>query len=116
VSQVRPWQVWLADFGQTIGSEQGDVRPVVVVASDLHCRFPIDMTLVVPVTSKDRGLPHHVPVSSAESGLDRPSWARTEDITAISTRRITIGRPLGQLTQAERLAVSRWIGRMVAVP
>ena len=114
MSRVRPWQVWLADFGQPVGSEQLGVRPVVVVASDLHCRFPIDMTLVIPVTTRDRGLPHHVPIGSAESGLDRPSWARTEDITAISTRRITIGQPLGRLTVEERTEVGRWLRRMIA--
>jgi mRNA interferase MazF len=114
VSRVRPWQVWLADFGQPVGSEQGGIWPVVVVASELHCKFPIDMTIVIPVTTRDRGLPHHVPIGSEESGLDRPSWARTEDITAISARRITIGRPLGRLTAEEKAAVGRWVRRMIA--
>lgn len=114
MSRVRPWQVWLADFGQPVGSEQGGIRPVVVVASELRCKFPIDMTIVIPVTTRDRGLPHHVPIGSEESGLDRPSWARTEDITAISARRITIGRPLGRLTAEEKAAVGRWVRRMIA--
>jgi mRNA interferase MazF len=114
VSRVRPWQVWLTDFGQPVGSEQGGIGPVVVVASELHCKFPIDMTIVIPVTTRDRGLPHHVPIGSEESGLDRPSWARTEDITAVSTRRITIGHPLGRLTAEERAAVARWVRRMIA--
>lgn len=39
------------------------------MASELHCRFPIEMTLVVPLTTRDRGLPHHVPVTSAEAGF-----------------------------------------------
>ncbi|MFC4063226.1 type II toxin-antitoxin system PemK/MazF family toxin [Planomonospora corallina] len=47
MSRVLPWQVWLADFGVPVGSEQGRRRPALVVASELHCRFPIDMTLVV---------------------------------------------------------------------
>jgi mRNA interferase MazF len=114
VSHVRPWQVWLVDFGQPVGSEQGGVRPAVVVASDLHCRFPIDMTLVVPLTARDRGLPHHILINSEGSGLTRPSWARTEDITTVSTVRLTGKRPLGRLTEVEAANVEHWVRRMIA--
>lgn len=115
MSRVTTWQVWLVDFGEPVGSEQGGVRPAVVVASDFHCRFPIDMTIVVPVTTRNRGLAHHVAVASAESGLNRPSWARTEDITAISTARLRGNRPLGYLTDSETVQLKRWLRRMIAV-
>jgi mRNA interferase MazF len=113
VSRVRPWQVWLVDFGQPVGSEQGGVRPAIVVASELHCRFPIDMTLVAPLTTRDRGLPHHVSITSRESGLDRPSWLRTEDITAISTNRIKSAGPLGRLADSEVTTVRHWLQKMI---
>lgn len=105
----------MVDFGQPIGSEQGGVRPAVVVASDLHCRFPIEMTLVVPLTTRDRGLPHHVPVSSDGAGLAHPSWARTEDITSISTARLTRSKPLGQASADEAARIGYWLGRLVAI-
>jgi mRNA interferase MazF len=115
VSAVRPWQVWLVDFGQPVGREQGGVRPAVVVASELHCRFPIDMTIVVPLTTRDRGLPHHVRIASPSSGLERPSWARTEDVTAASTGRLTGRRPLGRLAAAEVDGVRHWLRRMIDI-
>jgi mRNA interferase MazF len=85
---VAAHEVWLTDFGEPLRGEQRGVRPAVVVASELHYRFPIDMTLVVPLTTKNRGLPHHVLIDSPKSGLTRPSWARTEDVRAISTQRL----------------------------
>jgi mRNA interferase MazF len=106
--------MWLVDFGQPVGSDQGGVRPALVVASALHCRFPIDMTLVVPLTTRDRGLPHHVLVSSPDAGLNRASWARTEDVTAISTTRLVGERPLGRLTESETTDVGGWLRRMIA--
>jgi mRNA interferase MazF len=109
---VAPWQVWLTDFGEPVGTEQRGVRPAVVVASELHCRFPIDMTLVVPLTTKDRGLPHHVRIDSPESGLRRPSWARVDDVRSISTQRFTRGQALGTLSEGERREVGRWLHRM----
>lgn len=115
MSHVRPWQVWPVDFGVPVGSEQRGVRPAVVVASELHCRFPIAMTLVVPLTTRDRSLPHHVAVDSPESGLGQRSWARTEDITAISTDRLGGKQPIGQVTASEASAIQRWLRRLVAV-
>ena len=109
-----PWQVWLVDFGNPIEHEQGGLRPAVVVGSPTHCRFPIGMALVVPLTARDRGLEHHVRIDSAESGLNRPSWARTEEITAVSTQRFTRSAPLGGASDTEVTELSEWLREMVA--
>ena len=102
------------DFGTPIGHEQGGVRPAVVVGSTTHCRFPIDMALVVPLTTRDRGLDHHVRIGSAESGLPQPSWARTEEIMAVSTARFTRPAPMGTASPDEVRALSDWLREMVA--
>lgn len=114
VHRVAPWQVWWVDFGATIGHEPGGVRPAVVVGSATHCRFPIGKALVVPLTTRDRGLDHHVRISSAESGLSRPSWARTEDITAVSTQRFTQRESVGTVSADEIEELSDWLREMVA--
>lgn len=111
---LSPWQVWPVDLGAPIGSEQGGRRPVVVVGSEDHCRFPIEMALVIPLTTRYRGLPHHVAISSADSGLDQPSWARTDDIRAVSQQRFLRWEPLGRLSQLEREQVRDWMRRMLA--
>jgi mRNA interferase MazF len=105
--------VWLVDLGIPIGSEQAGRRPAVVVGSALHCYFPIDMALVAPCTSVDRGLPHHVSVDSHAAGLDRPTWVRTEDVRSVSERRLTSRNPLGQLTDADLAEIRRFIRLMI---
>jgi mRNA interferase MazF len=112
---LAPWQIWLVDFGQPIGHEQGGLRPAVVVGSAAHCRFPIDMALVVPLTTRDRGLDHHVRIDSSESGLNRPSWARTEEIMAVSTKRFARSKPLGGASAAEIAKLREWLRVMVAI-
>lgn len=112
--KLMPWQVWLVDFGHPIGHEQGGLRPAVVVGSPTHCRFPIGMALVVPLTTRDRGLDHHVRIDSAEAGLNRPSWARTEEITAVSTQRFARSAPLGTASDTEVVELSEWLREMVA--
>lgn len=113
-SKLVPWQVWLVDFGQPVGHEQDGPRPAVVVGSRTHCQFPIGMALVVPLTTRDRGLDHHVRIDSAEGGLNRPSWARTEEITAVSTQRFPRSTPLGTTSDAETAELSEWLREMVA--
>ncbi|MCK9897058.1 type II toxin-antitoxin system PemK/MazF family toxin [Frankia sp. AgB32] len=109
-----PWQLWLVDFGQPVGREQGGVRPAVVVSSAVHSRFPIDMALVVPLTSRDRGLEHQVRIDSPSSGLSRPSFARTEEITAVSTARFVRSVPLGVAADGEIARLTSWLREMVA--
>ena len=114
VPRIDPWQVWLVDFGNPVGHEEGGVRPAVVVGAATHCRFPIGMAIVVPLTTRNRGLLHHVEIRSAESGLARPSWARTEDITAVSVERFPRPQPLGKVSTAEIECLSEWLREMVA--
>ena len=111
---LAPWQVWLVDFGNPVGHEEGGVRPAVIVGSTTHCRFPIGMAIVVPLTTRDRGLDHHVRIDSPESGLARPSWARTEDITAVSSQRLRRTQPLGVASASEVARLSEWLREMVA--
>lgn len=66
------------------------------------------------MTTRDRGLPHHIAIGSTESGLKQPSWARTEDIRAISTTRFTRTAPLGRLSDQEVEQVRRWVHQMLA--
>jgi mRNA interferase MazF len=112
--RLAPWQVWLVNFGTPVGHEEGGVRPAVIVGSATHCRFPIGMAIVVPLTTRDRGLDHHVQIHSPGTGLSRPSWARTEDLTAVSAQRFVRPQPLGRVSVAEVERLSEWLREMVA--
>ena len=112
--RLAPWQVWLVDFGGPIGHEEGGVRPAVIVGSSTHCRFPIGMAIVVPLTTRDRGFDHHVPIDSPGAGLARRSWARTEDIASVSVERFVRQQPLGRVSADEIERLSDWLREMVA--
>jgi mRNA-degrading endonuclease toxin of MazEF toxin-antitoxin module len=61
---------------------------------------------VVPVTSRDRGLRHQVPIASQSSGLGKlPSFTRPEDARAVAYQRLD--RRLGAVTPDELAAVRR---------
>lgn len=104
----RQGDVWLANLSPVAGNEQAGTRPVVVVASDQYMRMPIDLTIVVPVTSRDRRLPHHIRVAD---GLNRPSWAMTEAVRSVSTRRLVhrLGRTSRETLEAIVGEMDRWL-------
>jgi mRNA interferase MazF len=103
---LRPGDVWLADLSPVAGSEQAGRRPVMVVSGPLHLALPIGIAFVVPITSRDRGLRHQIPITSISSGLDRlPSFTRPEDARAIAYQRLD--HRLGAVAPGELASVRR---------
>jgi len=90
----RRGEIWLVDFGESVGREQAGLRPAVVLSTDALNDGPAGVVLVVPLTSTRRDLGSHVEIDSAGSGLDHPSHAKCEDLKSISERRLV--RWLGQ--------------------
>jgi mRNA interferase MazF len=103
---LRPGDIWLADLNPVIGSEQAGRRPVVIVSGPLHLALPHGVVFVVPITSRDRGLRHQIPITSRASGLSTlPSFCRPEDARAVAYQRLD--RRLGAVTHGELVAVRR---------
>ena len=96
VTSIRTGEIWLAELDPTIGHEQGGRRPVVVVSSNGLHALPINMVIVVPLTSHDRGLVTQPRISGDNSGLRQGSFARPEDMRAIDASRLQ--RRLGHVS------------------
>lgn len=79
-------EVWLVDLNPVIGHEQAGTRPALVVSDDLFNHSLAEMVIVVPITSKYKGIPTHVELDS--DFLPRKSYLKTEDIRAISSKRL----------------------------
>lgn len=84
---ARRGEVWLVDFGEPVGREQAGRRPALVVSADALNGGPAGVVIVVPITTRDRGLRSHVEIEPGESGLDDVSYAKTEDVKSVSERR-----------------------------
>lgn len=77
-----------ADLDPTKGREQAGCRPVLVVSSDGYNITVPQILIVLPITTRDRGLPHHVRCDGDGSGLRRASFAMTEQPRTIDRERI----------------------------
>ncbi|MHB8996127.1 MAG: type II toxin-antitoxin system PemK/MazF family toxin [Armatimonadota bacterium] len=87
---VRPCrgQVWMANFDPVVGHEQAGMRPAVVISVDRLNHGPSNRVIVVPTTSRDLGIQLHVRIEPPEGGFSVTSFARPEDIRAISPLRL----------------------------
>ena len=85
--RVYRGEVYLVDFGIGYGSEQGGVRPAVIVQNNIGNKYS-PTTIVVPVTSRQTKahIPTHVRVKGA--CLTKKSLALTEQVATIDKRRI----------------------------
>jgi len=85
---ARRGEVWLIDFGEPVGSEPAGRRPGVVGSADRLNESRAGGVIVVPCTTKRRGLPSHIEIEPGESGLDETSYAKCEDIKSVSEERL----------------------------
>lgn len=52
---------WLIDLNPTRGHEQGGRRPGLVVSVDLFNKGPAGLVIVLPITTKEKGIPYSRP-------------------------------------------------------
>ena len=90
-------EVWLADPPRQLsGHEQLGARPVLVISVDEINHGPSGLSVVVPLTTRDRGVPLHVPVEPPEGGLSQHSVLLTEQVHAADQARLV--QHLGRVT------------------
>lgn len=77
--------VWVTP-GVAVGREQAGRRPALVIAGVDYLETVTTLTIVVPLTSVDRGWPNHIRVEG--SNLAQQTWAMTEQVRTISRDRI----------------------------
>ena len=96
----RRGDIYLANLDPYIGSEQGGIRPVVVLQNNTG-NFYCPTLIIAPITSKCRKKPLQPTHYYAESiwGLDGPSMVLLEQIKTIDKRRVQ--KYLGRMSRRQ---------------
>ena len=105
--RVQQGGICLSPLDPTMANQQGGLRPCLVISGDRFNALAIRQAIVVPLTTRERGFPHHVRVVD-DGRLNAASWAMCEAVRAVSTQRFerqigtatddTVGKVIGQLT------------------
>jgi len=87
---VKRGDVFFANLSPVVGSEQGGVRPVLVIQNDIGNRFsPTVIVAAITAQIQKAKLPTHVEIKAKEHGFDRDSVILTEQIRTIDKQRLT---------------------------
>lgn len=99
-SPVEPHrgEIWLVDLDPTLGHEQAGQRPGLVLSVDEFNLGPADLVIVIPLTSRLRGIPSQIRIDPPEGGLTRPSAVLCEAVRSVSKGRLV--RPWGRASAA----------------
>ena len=85
---VHRGEIYYADLNPVVGSEQGGIRPVLILQNEVGNWF--SPTVIVAAMTARGGkahLPTHVPVGT-DSGLRRPSLVLAEQVRTIDKSRL----------------------------
>ena len=96
-------EVWYADLDPVRGHEQAGRRPVLVISATLFNEGPAGLVVVLPLPTRDRGIPLQVAIEPPEGGVSQRTRIRCEDIRSIDRGRLT--RQIGAVSTATMVAV-----------
>ncbi len=86
---IKRGELYYADLSPVVGSEQGGVRPVLVVQNDVGNKYS-PTVIAAAVTSRltKARLPTHIEIAGQSSGLQRDSVILLEQIRTLDKRRL----------------------------
>ena len=106
---VRRGDIYFADLSPVVGSEQGGVRPVLIIQNDLGNRYSPTVIAAAITSRQDKAdLPTHIKVSALSTGLQKDSVVLLEQIRTLDKRRLR--EHMGALTKDDMRRVNDAIG------
>lgn len=86
---VKRGDIFYADLSPVIGSEQGGVRPVLVIQNDIGNKYS-PTVIVAAITSQinKAKMPTHIEINGEEYGLTKDSVILMEQIRTIDKKRL----------------------------
>lgn len=89
MNQIKRGELYYADLSPVVGSEQGGVRPVLVVQNNIGNKFS-PTVIVAAITSKlsKAKLPTHIEIKASDFGLEKDSVILLEQIRTLDKSRL----------------------------
>lgn len=103
---VRRGEIYYADLSPVVGSEQGGIRPVLIVQNDVGNRHsPTVIAAAITSRREKAKLPTHIDVQAATCGLTKDSIVLLEQIRTLDKHRLR--ERAGQITPEDQKRVDQ---------
>ncbi|NLN06831.1 MAG: type II toxin-antitoxin system PemK/MazF family toxin [Firmicutes bacterium] len=109
--EVKRGHIYFADLSPVVGSEQGGVRPVLVIQNDVGNKYS-PTVIIAAITSQieKAKLPTHVEVDAKEYSLEKDSIILLEQIRTIDKQRLQ-----DKVTELDERAMQR-VNQAIKIP
>ncbi|MBQ6624542.1 MAG: type II toxin-antitoxin system PemK/MazF family toxin [Clostridia bacterium] len=103
---IRRGDIYYADLSPVVGSEQGGVRPVLIVQNDVGNKFsPTVIAAAITSQKYKTNLPTHIQVNANECGLAKDSIVLLEQVRTIDKKRLK--ERMGNLDETDMDRIDR---------
>ncbi len=86
---IKRGELYYADLSPVVGSEQGGVRPILIVQNDTGNKYsPTIIAAAVTSRLTKAKLPTHIEISANDFGLNKDSVILLEQIRTLDKRRL----------------------------
>ncbi len=106
MDQIRRGELYYANLSPVVGSEQGGIRPVLVVQNDIGNKYS-PTVIVAAITSRiDKAkLPTHIEIKASTYGLEKDSVILLEQIRTLDKTRLQ--NKIGDMSPASMKTVDK---------
>ena len=111
MKEIKRGQIYLADLNPVMGSEQGGIRPVVVIQNNIGNRFSPTIIVAAITARTKKNIPTHARLQS--TGLPKDSTALLEQIRTIDKSRLI--EFMGEVSKAEMSEIVEALRRSIDV-
>lgn len=85
---IKRGDIFYADLGPVVGSEQDGIRPVLIIQNDLGNKYSPTVIAVAITTRIKPKLPTHIPISKGKFGLSKDSVILIEQVRTLDKSRL----------------------------
>ncbi len=103
---VKRGDIYYADLSPVVGSEQGGVRPVLIVQNDVGNKYSPTVIAAAITSQQDKSrLPTHISVNGNACGLSKDSVVLLEQVRTLDKQRLK--ERMGNLSQNDMNKINK---------
>lgn len=106
MNNIRRGEIYYADLSPVVGSEQGGIRPVLIVQNDVGNKFsPTVIAAAITSRHQKAPLPTHISVNADKCGLAMDSVVLLEQVRTLDKQRLR--EKMGTLDESDMSKIDK---------
>jgi len=106
MKDIHRGEIYYADLSPVVGSEQGGIRPVLIVQNDVGNKHsPTVIAAAITSQTEKNSLPTHIHINAQETGLAKDSIVLLEQVRTLDKRRLR--ERMGQLPYGDMTKINQ---------